>query len=85
MAQIIPLPAVDDKIQELNGAIPAWAASKNSTASPIWVVDQWTGFTSEDLYDGIHPSASGDVKIANKFYPALVQAIESIQGAVLNP
>lgn len=70
---------MDDKVRELNAAIPAYMARKNSTASPIWVVDQWTNFTSADLYDGIHPSASGDVKIANKFYPALVNAIASVR------
>lgn len=82
MAQIIPLPAVDKQVQDLNQAIPAWAASKNSTASPIWIVDQWTGFTSADLKDGIHPSESGDLKMANKFYPALVQAIETLSGNI---
>jgi len=82
VAQIIPLPAVDKQVQDLNQAIPAWAASKNSTASPIWIVDQWTGFTSADLKDGIHPSESGDLKMANKFYPALVHAIETLSGNI---
>ncbi|KAK3361313.1 SGNH hydrolase-type esterase domain-containing protein [Lasiosphaeria ovina] len=81
MAQIIPLPAVGKAVQELNAAIPALAASKNSTASPIWLVDQWTNFTAADLKDGIHPSASGDVKMADGFYPALVQAIKSLKAA----
>lgn len=81
VAQIIPLPAMESNVREVNAAIPAYFAEKNSTASPIWVVDQWTNFTSADLYDGIHPSDSGDVKIAGKFYPALVKAIESIRGA----
>jgi lysophospholipase L1-like esterase len=71
---------MDRQVQELNAAIPTYFARRNSTNSPIWVVDQWTNFTSADLYDGIHPSASGDVKIASKFYPALVEAIRSIQG-----
>ncbi|GAB1309956.1 hypothetical protein MFIFM68171_00166 [Madurella fahalii] len=79
VAQIIPLPAQDRKVQELNQAIPVWAASKNSTGSPIWIVDQWMNFTSADLYDGIHPSDSGDLKMADKFYPALVHAIHNIQ------
>jgi hypothetical protein len=78
IAQIIPLPAMDSNVRDLNAAIPAYFARKNSTASPIWVVDQWTNFTAADLYDGIHPSASGDVKIASKFYPALVAAIDSM-------
>ncbi|KAK5661605.1 hypothetical protein OQA88_9705 [Cercophora sp. LCS_1] len=80
VAQIIPLPAVDRQVQELNRAIPAWAESKNSSASPIWLVDQWTGFTSADLKDGIHPSESGDAKMAERFWPALVRAIGTIQG-----
>lgn len=79
VAQIIPLPAVDSKVRALNAAIPAWAASKNLTGSPVWVVDQWTNFTSADLYDGIHPSASGDLKMADRFYPALVRAIHDVQ------
>jgi len=77
VAQLIPLPAMDKQIRELNVAIPAWAAWHNSTQSPIWVVDQWTGFTEADLKDGIHPAPSGDVKIAERFYPALVGAIQS--------
>jgi lysophospholipase L1-like esterase len=57
-------------------------AGLNSTQSPIWVVDQHTGFDSEvGLYDGIHPSDSGDVKIAGRFYPALVEAIRGIREA----
>jgi lysophospholipase L1-like esterase len=71
---------MDRQVQELNAAIPSYFAHRNSTASPIWVVDQWTNLTSADLYDGIHPSASGDVRIASKFYPALIEAIHSMQG-----
>lgn len=51
----------------------------NLTRSPIWVVDQWIGFDGEkDLYDGIHPSESGNVKISEKFYPAILQAVGSV-------
>jgi hypothetical protein len=71
---------MDSEVLDLNAAIPAYFARKNSTGSPIWVVDQWTNFTAADLYDGIHPSASGDVKIARNFYPALVEAMDSIEG-----
>lgn len=84
MAQIIPLANGNQNrlVGELNAAIPAWAASKNSTGSPIWFVDLYSNYSvSADLYDGIHPSASGDIKIAERIYPALVGAIKSIQGA----
>ncbi|KAK4129707.1 carbohydrate esterase family 3 protein [Parathielavia appendiculata] len=79
IAQYFPPLAMDRHVRGLNPAIPAYFAHKNLTASPVWVVDQWTNFTSADPYDGIHPSASGDVKVAIRFYPALVQAIQSIR------
>jgi lysophospholipase L1-like esterase len=62
------------KIQQLNAAIPSWAAGLNKTESPIWVVDQYTGFASSDLRDGVHPNASGDQKMVNVWYPAVVKA-----------
>ena len=77
VAQIIPLdppacPECARRAVELNQAIPGWAASKTTPASPIVVVDQWTGFdTATDTYDGVHPNASGDRKIADRWYPAL--------------
>ncbi|WP_169986445.1 cellulose binding domain-containing protein [Microbispora sp. H10836] len=77
VAQIIPMnpstcPECAQRAVALNSAIPGWAASKTTAASPIVVVDQWTGFsTSADTYDGVHPNASGDQKMADKWYPAL--------------
>jgi lysophospholipase L1-like esterase len=75
VAQIIPLnpPTCTDcgqRVVNLNAAIPAWAAGLSTAASPITVVDQWTGFTTAtDTYDGVHPNSAGDTKIANKWYP----------------
>jgi lysophospholipase L1-like esterase len=77
VAQIIPMnpstcPECAQRAVALNSAIPGWAASKTTAASPIVVVDQWTGFsTSTDTYDGVHPSDSGNQKMADKWYPAL--------------
>jgi lysophospholipase L1-like esterase len=70
------LGSYNTQIQALNKAIVPWAQSKNSTESPIWVVDQYTGFSaSSDLRDGVHPNDSGDTKMANVWYPALVNAL----------
>lgn len=67
----------NSKIQDLNKAIIPWAQGLNSTASPIWVVDQYTGFSgTSDLRDGVHPNDAGDVKMANVWYPAVVHAFE---------
>ncbi|MEV4347364.1 cellulose binding domain-containing protein [Actinoplanes sp. NPDC049596] len=81
VAQIIPMAASNcaecaQRVVDLNAAIPAWAAGLSTTASPVTVVDQWTGFaTSTDTYDGVHPNDTGNVKIANRWYPALSAAI----------
>ncbi|CAI9634509.1 unnamed protein product [Alternaria burnsii] len=80
VAQIIPLGIgnYNGKVQELNRAIVPWAQGLNTTQSPIWVVDQYTGFSgSADLRDGVHPNDSGDVKMANVWYPAVVRAFEA--------
>jgi lysophospholipase L1-like esterase len=63
------------KIQALNTAIIPWAQKMNKTESPIWTVDQYTGFNgAADLRDGVHPNASGDKKMAAVWEPALIHA-----------
>jgi len=69
-------PECAQEVVALDAAIPGWAASKTTAQSPIVVVDQWTGFdTTTDTVDGVHPNASGDQKISNRFYPALAQLL----------
>ena len=52
--------------------MPAWASALTTAASPITVVDQWAGFDdATDTYDGVHPNDSGNVKIANRWYPSV--------------
>jgi len=80
VAQIIPLGLgnFNAKVQQLNAAIPPWAAQQNKTESPIWVVDQYTGFSgSSDNRDGVHPNDGGDTKMMNVWYPALIKAFEA--------
>jgi lysophospholipase L1-like esterase len=64
------------RVVALNAAIPSWAAGLTTAASPITVVDQWTGFDdATDTYDGVHPNDAGNVKIANRWYPSVSAAI----------
>ncbi|KAI5864016.1 carbohydrate esterase family 3 protein [Durotheca rogersii] len=79
VAQIIPMGFgnFNTQIQNLNRAITPWAQGLNKTESPIWVVDQFTGFSgSSDLRDGVHPNDSGDNKMTNVWYPAIVNAFQ---------
>ncbi|MFJ2033991.1 cellulose binding domain-containing protein [Streptosporangium sp. NPDC087985] len=83
VAQIIPMnPSTcgecAQRVVALNAAIPGWAASKTTARSPVVVVDQWTGFsTASDTYDGVHPNASGDQKMSNRWFPALTAMLGS--------
>ncbi len=81
VAKIIPMapsscPECGQRVVALNSAIDGWAAGKTTGQSPIVVVDQWTGFsTAADTYDGVHPNATGDRKMSDGWYPALVAAL----------
>ncbi|MEU7749026.1 cellulose binding domain-containing protein [Nonomuraea sp. NPDC049158] len=77
VAKIIPMNPANcadcgQRVVAFNNTIPAWATATSTQQSPIVVVDQWTGFsTSADTYDGVHPNASGDQKMSDRWYPAL--------------
>jgi hypothetical protein len=45
----------------------------STTASPVVVVDQWTGFSAtSDTKDGVHPNDStGSQKMADAWFAAL--------------
>lgn len=81
VAQIIPMnpsscAECGARVVDLNAAIPGWAESVGTERSPVVVVDQWTGFdTVTDTYDGVHPNAAGDQKMAAGWSPALSGAI----------
>ncbi len=84
VAKIIPMGTSQctpcgQRVVDFNNAIPAWAAGKSTAASPITVVDQWTNFnTATDTYDGVHPNAAGDQKMADRWYSPLVSAIGGV-------
>ncbi|KAL3421554.1 cellulose-binding protein [Phlyctema vagabunda] len=73
---LIALSFSQARITELNNAIPAWAQSLNTTASPIYVVDCSTGFTTAMLRDGVHPNAQGDALIASRISPVLIDVVK---------
>ena len=59
-------------IATLNSRIPTWAAGLSTTQSPIRVVDQHSGFNARaDMIDGLHPNASGEEKMAQRWLDAV--------------
>jgi|GEM_PF-1615411 hypothetical protein len=80
LAQLIPttLP-VNAQITELNLQIPAIAETMSDPESPIYIVDQNTGFDpNADTYDGIHPNETGEEKMAQKWRDAILEAIKPV-------
>ncbi|MEV5883841.1 GDSL-type esterase/lipase family protein [Streptomyces sp. NPDC052020] len=83
VAQLIPMNPGNcaqcaQRVVDLNARIPGWARATSTANSPVTVVDQWTGFsTAADTYDGVHPNASGDAKIAARWYPALAALLDA--------
>ena len=61
------IPAVNTRLGEI-------AVELHTTAQPVIIVDQATGFdwTTDTITDKVHPNASGGEKMAQKFFDALV-------------
>jgi lysophospholipase L1-like esterase len=77
VAQIIPLhpsdcPTCPARVEALNSQIPNWAMSESTQDSPIYVVDQFTGFDAmTDTAEGVHPNLMGAQKMADVWTAAL--------------
>lgn len=84
VAKIIPLASYhtlyNERVDAINAAIDGWASEMTTEQSPITIVDQHTGFTDADIGDGVHPSASGGLKMAEKWYEALSVILDNMQG-----
>ncbi len=83
VAQLIPMnpegcTGCAQRVVDFNARIPDWARTTSTPDSPVTVVDQWTGFsTATDTYDGVHPNAAGDERIAARWYPALSAVLDA--------
>lgn len=64
---------------EFNKAILQYGKAKNSTASPIIIVDQFTDVNpAVDMYDDIHPNAIGEKKMAEKWFDAIKKYLRKL-------
>ena len=77
LAQLIPKAGVP-AVAMLNAQLPALVADKDRTDSPIVLVDQYTGFdTSTMTYDGTHPNAIGDSRLADRWFERLAPVLDA--------
>jgi lysophospholipase L1-like esterase len=59
------------KAEELVMAVPGWAASVTTAASPVLVADLWTNSDPEDSDDCVHPNDAGAQRMGLNWYNAL--------------
>ena len=77
VAQLIPIadPTFDANVDAFNAALPAAVADWTSPESPVILVDQNTGFdTNIHAYDGVHPNATGEQLMADRWMAAFEAA-----------
>lgn len=68
-----------DNIVAINRELRSFGPKHSTWRSPIWVVDNYTGFDPTkgvDTVDGEHPNDSGNKKFAEKMFPAVRDAIK---------
>src|SRR5262249_37297301 len=82
LAQIIPNVDTNGTTELFNAQILQLAQQKNNNNSRVIAVDQYSGFDeNNDLYDGIHPNGSGELKMANRWFSALQGVLPAPTGA----
>jgi acyl-CoA thioesterase I len=72
LAKIIPAAPNTAGTAALNRQIDGIAARMNNTTSPVVVVDQASGYSTADNYDGVHPAPSGEAKLGNRWADAVL-------------
>lgn len=77
LCTLIPWRWLEDGVRQLNLHLAEIPGEMGSVASPIVLVDQFSGFDPfADSYDGIHPNSSGELKMAQRFFAALRPLLE---------
>jgi lysophospholipase L1-like esterase len=71
VAQIIPEPSKSSAISTYNAAIPGIVRSRADAGKHVILVDQFTGFPSSELGDGVHPNQAGYARMAGVWYEAI--------------
>jgi len=74
LAEIIPFQDSPPRLVRLNQAIKKLCQEKDRPGSPVRCVEQWRDFEpGRDTYDGVHPNESGERKMAEKWFAAIME------------
>jgi lysophospholipase L1-like esterase len=65
-------------IPALNAQLSTLGAGKDRGESPVRLVDQYSGFDPSSMtYDGTHPNADGDSRMANRWFAILAPLLDA--------
>ena len=63
------------RVRNAGREIPEIAEEMSTVESPVIIVDHFQGFDAEeDTYDGVHPNAAGEEKMAQRWFQAIMEA-----------
>jgi hypothetical protein len=71
VAKIIPLSSGASAVATYNEAIPAVVQKQIDAKKHVILIDQFTGFPTSELGDGVHPNMAGYSRMAEKWYAAI--------------
>jgi lysophospholipase L1-like esterase len=80
VSNIIPLPSASSAVNQYNAQIPAIVESRAAQGANILFVDQFTGFPTSELGDGVHPNQAGYARMAGKWFEAIDEYLKDIDG-----
>jgi lysophospholipase L1-like esterase len=68
-------------VAALSAKIKEYAPTKSTQESPVRFVDNFAGYDPvNDTDDGEHPDASGNEKMARRFFTATKEAVQAVSG-----
>jgi hypothetical protein len=71
VSNIIPFPARAAAVSTFNAAVPAIVNTRKDAGKHILFVDQFMGFPTSELGDGVHPNQAGYSRMAGVWYTAI--------------
>lgn len=71
VSNIVPLSSGSSAVMTYNAAVPGVVKMRADAGKHIVFVDQFEGFPTSELGDGVHPNAAGYKRMAGKWWAAI--------------
>jgi lysophospholipase L1-like esterase len=68
VSSIIPF---NNSVQAFNATVPGMVEERADAGAHIIYVDQFEGFPTSELGDGVHPNQAGYARMAGKWFEAI--------------